>query len=188
VDDRNYEINRAVCEILVKIMGKERNPFEQDEELTPGQWLTLRQIACHAADMFACQHRTHLFMVFVAGRTHRLLRWDRDQVPVTESSSDKGALRQFFSLFDTLTPAQRGHDPSVQRVGTHIYVFEIVFLSELERHALQQFRVQQPAPEAFVNNYHKAGCVAIIKLDTFQACTCILSLAPPSSSCNPGPG
>ncbi|EPQ50675.1 hypothetical protein GLOTRDRAFT_14307, partial [Gloeophyllum trabeum ATCC 11539] len=58
------------------------DPFEDDDELPDGADSDERrnvrgQIIGYAAEIFAYQHRTHLFSLVILGHYARFVRWDR---------------------------------------------------------------------------------------------------------------
>ncbi|KAI0770650.1 hypothetical protein C8Q74DRAFT_1202130 [Fomes fomentarius] len=79
----------------------------------------LSQIMSHATLVFDRQHRTHHFTVIILDSMARLIRWDRSGIVFTEKfnyKTEPHKLGRFLWCFSRLTPAQRGHDPTVTPV------------------------------------------------------------------------
>ncbi|KAI0770685.1 hypothetical protein C8Q74DRAFT_1202236 [Fomes fomentarius] len=79
----------------------------------------LGQIMSYATLVFDRQHRTHHFTVVILGSMARLIRWDRSGLVFTEKfnyRTEPHKLGRFLWCFSRLTPAQRGHDPTVTPV------------------------------------------------------------------------
>lgn len=74
-----------------------------------------KRFLAYAGRAFARQQRTHLFMAIVVGDLAHLVRCDREAVFFTPSFQYKAhpkALVSFFSRFATMSPRQRGFDPT----------------------------------------------------------------------------
>ncbi len=79
----------------------------------------LGQIMSYATLVFDRQHRTHHFTVIILGSMARLIRWDRSGIVFTEKfnyKTEPHKLGRSLWCFSRLTPAQRGHDPTVTAV------------------------------------------------------------------------
>ncbi|KAI0090942.1 hypothetical protein BDY19DRAFT_932555 [Irpex rosettiformis] len=88
------------------------------EKVNPASITTLGQLSGYAREAFLHQHRTHLFMLFIAGNTARFIRWDRAGAVVSAPSDyveDSKPLAQFFWSYNKMSPAQRGWDMTVQK-------------------------------------------------------------------------
>ncbi|KAJ3558956.1 hypothetical protein NM688_g624 [Phlebia brevispora] len=77
----------------------------------------IHQISKCASEILLRQHRTHLFMVYIT-RTHaRVIRWDRAAAVVSEAVDLKTSAKSFLNFVSrvaTMSPKDRGHDPTVQ--------------------------------------------------------------------------
>lgn len=65
--------------------------------------------------MFDRQHRVLLFMIYITRMRARLICWDRSGAAVSENidlKENPGQLLNFISRFATMTPEQRGYDPT----------------------------------------------------------------------------
>jgi hypothetical protein len=109
--------NPYVCELAVECKPLKEDPFTfgHAQHATHPRRQALGQIISYAAEIIACQHRTHLFTVLAIGESQfRLFRWDSAGVVVTRLESDPVLLEDFFRRFNSASPAQRGLDPSVR--------------------------------------------------------------------------
>ncbi|KAA1475201.1 hypothetical protein DENSPDRAFT_805374 [Dentipellis sp. KUC8613] len=108
--------------------GNFADPFDDEpngssfpfEGCTEGSKDVRGQITSYAAAMLDLQFRTFVFSVLIMGEHARLIRWDRSGAIVTRSfdyCEDPEPLAQFLWRFNFLSPAQRGHDESVEVVG-----------------------------------------------------------------------
>ncbi|CCM01096.1 uncharacterized protein FIBRA_03144 [Fibroporia radiculosa] len=93
--------------------------FGQEGFLRPtsGGSIGRGQISDYAANLMRRQHRLFCFMIVVAGRHARLLRWDRVGAVVSKDFdfvADPGMLQNFFYRFGNMDSAQRGFDPTVK--------------------------------------------------------------------------
>ncbi|KAI0665669.1 hypothetical protein C8Q78DRAFT_545890 [Trametes maxima] len=80
---------------------------------------SLHQIFWFIHEIFARQHRVFLFAVFILGPHARVLRADRSGIFSTEwinCTTAGGRLAEFFWRVSCLSPAERGHDPTAERV------------------------------------------------------------------------
>lgn len=76
---------------------------------------SITQIAKYAARMLDRQHRVFLFMIYIIQTRARLICWDRSGAAVSENidlKKNPGQLLNFISRFATMTPEERGHDPT----------------------------------------------------------------------------
>ena len=67
-------------------------------------------------DSFNLQHRTHLFVLFIAGDTARIIRWDRAGAVISDAFDyveDPHPLFRFIWNYNQMTPAERGWDLTV---------------------------------------------------------------------------
>ncbi|KDQ32559.1 hypothetical protein PLEOSDRAFT_1032193, partial [Pleurotus ostreatus PC15] len=74
------------------------------------------QLATYAVEYCACQHRTHLFLVYIYFPHARFIRFDRCGALVStkfDLSQDCTPLIRFYSRFSKMTDAQRGYDTTV---------------------------------------------------------------------------
>ncbi|KAL7277771.1 LOW QUALITY PROTEIN: hypothetical protein ACG7TL_008714 [Trametes sanguinea] len=79
----------------------------------------LGQIMCYSVLVFDNQHRTHHFTLLILGSMARIIRWDRSGLLVTHKfdyTEEPWRLLQFLWRFSRMTPAQRGHDPTAERI------------------------------------------------------------------------
>ncbi|OSD00272.1 hypothetical protein PYCCODRAFT_1469602 [Trametes coccinea BRFM310] len=79
----------------------------------------LGQIMCYAVLVFDNQQRTHHFTLLMLGHMARIMRWDRAGLLATKKfdyTKKPEYLAQFLWRFGRMTPEQRGHDPTAQRV------------------------------------------------------------------------
>ncbi|KAJ8457588.1 hypothetical protein ONZ51_g11440 [Trametes cubensis] len=70
-----------------------------------------------ATEIFARQHRLHLFTVSLAGSLARFVRWDRSGCIVSRAfdiRDNPDLLAEFFWRFSKLTDAERGYDLTVR--------------------------------------------------------------------------
>lgn len=80
----------------------------------------LGQLAQYAGEIFAHQHRTHLFQVLVVCNYARFLYWDRGSVIVSDRfdyTTEEGSatLADFFWRFNHMDSESRGWDSSVSK-------------------------------------------------------------------------
>ena len=74
------------------------------------------QFAAYAAEIMLRQHRTHLFMILVAGWHARIFRWDRNGVLVSNPINLKTDAKLLFNFIYRLVRADKvvqGFDPTV---------------------------------------------------------------------------
>ncbi|KAI9062415.1 hypothetical protein FKP32DRAFT_844644 [Trametes sanguinea] len=79
----------------------------------------LGQVMCYAVLVFDNQHRTHHFTLLLLGPMARIMRWDRSGMLATKKfdyTEKPEYLARFLWRFGRMTPEQRGHDPTAQRV------------------------------------------------------------------------
>ncbi|OSD00269.1 hypothetical protein PYCCODRAFT_1414661 [Trametes coccinea BRFM310] len=79
----------------------------------------LRLIMCHAVLVFDNQHRTHHFTLLILGPEARIIRWDRSGLLATnmfDYTKNPEYLVRFLWRFSRMTPTQRGHDPTAERI------------------------------------------------------------------------
>ncbi|KAI0273357.1 hypothetical protein BC834DRAFT_1030174 [Gloeopeniophorella convolvens] len=81
-----------------------------------GLWPVCGQMIEYASTLHRIQFRVFSFSVALFGNTGRLFRWDRSGVVYTqpfEWTTHPETLFEFFWRFNYLSPAERGHDPTV---------------------------------------------------------------------------
>ncbi|KAK7434918.1 hypothetical protein VKT23_019921 [Stygiomarasmius scandens] len=122
--DRTQKSDPTFSDMVTKIKSNKGSPgfndskqrlFERETE-TAAQ---LRgQLVSYTICQFANQYRTHLFMVFICGKTARLIRWDHAGATVTEAFryDQESYLVEFYSRYTNATPEARGIDTSVKRL------------------------------------------------------------------------
>ncbi|OSD00249.1 hypothetical protein PYCCODRAFT_1469576 [Trametes coccinea BRFM310] len=79
----------------------------------------LGQIMCYAVLVFDNQHRTHHFTLLLLGAMARIIRWDRSGLLATHKfdyTKKPQYLALFLWRFGRLTPEQRGHDSTAERI------------------------------------------------------------------------
>ena len=79
--------------------------------------LSRAQVSKYAAEIMRCQHRTHVFSIFISGGYARILRWDHSGCIVTKPIDLRTKWRQLYNYvyrFAKLSPEQQGYDPTVQ--------------------------------------------------------------------------
>ncbi|KAI0672142.1 hypothetical protein C8Q78DRAFT_728942 [Trametes maxima] len=117
----------ASAEVLIEVKAKDSGaPFpatgwEGSEGILPwGKVRTLvgGQTSQYILEIFNRQHRQHLFMLSIVRDTARIIYLDRCAAVVSHSFNyvnDPSILVTFLYRFSRMTPAQRGHDPTVSR-------------------------------------------------------------------------
>jgi hypothetical protein len=71
----------------------------------------------YTADVIVCQHRTHLFTVFITKDKVHLMRWDHCGAILSQKFNyidDPKWLLNFFHHLANLNPTEQGYDSSVQ--------------------------------------------------------------------------
>jgi Fungal protein kinase len=78
---------------------------------------TIGQMGAYVAAQLAAQFRTHAFSIFVAHRSARIIRWDREGAIVTEPIpfAFDPSLVEFFSRYSQAPPELRGIDVTVTK-------------------------------------------------------------------------
>ncbi|KAI0649747.1 hypothetical protein C8Q79DRAFT_1033308 [Trametes meyenii] len=117
----------AWAEVLIEVKAKDSSaPFaatvkEGSEGVLP--WGKARmqargQASQYGLEIFNRQHRQHLFMLSIVRDTARIIYLDRCAAVVSHPFNyvnDPSILVTFLYRFSRMTPAQRGHDPTVSR-------------------------------------------------------------------------
>jgi hypothetical protein len=97
---------------------------------------TLGQLAIYANEMFGHQQRTHIFQLFIAGRTARFIFFDHSGAVVTDEIDyvqDSKLLVEFFWRLNHMSKVARGWDPTArQPESKDITMFKKVVNSFLE--------------------------------------------------------
>jgi hypothetical protein len=97
---------------------------------------TLGQLAIYANEMFGHQQRTHIFQLFIAGRTARFIFFDHSGAVVTDAINyvqDSKLLVEFFWRLNHMSKVARGWDPTArQPASKDIAVFKKVINAFLE--------------------------------------------------------
>ena len=108
-----------------RIGGTKNDPFDDTPsnpsiELTAASRTKARELLLAYADrVFAHQHRTALFSLFVNGPEFRFMRWDRSGVFVTQQMNyveDPAPLVEMLLEFSILDEVSQGVDPTVTQV------------------------------------------------------------------------
>lgn len=84
--------------------------FEHDSAMARR---TRGQLASYATEVFAHQHRTHLFQLLITGHYARFLRWDHSGAIVSDRFNyveQPTILAKFLWAYNHMSPAQRGWD------------------------------------------------------------------------------
>ncbi|KAI9062408.1 hypothetical protein FKP32DRAFT_844181 [Trametes sanguinea] len=79
----------------------------------------LGQVMSYSVLVFDNQQRTHHFTLLILGPMARIMRWDRAGLSATNKfdyTEKPEYLARFLWRFGRMTPEQRGHDPTAQRV------------------------------------------------------------------------
>ncbi|KAI0738832.1 hypothetical protein C8Q80DRAFT_1241168 [Daedaleopsis nitida] len=99
------------------------DPFEKNvpcgEPLSEGRKSCLRQILSDSELLFLNQHRMFHFLILFLGHYARILRIDRSGIFATERFDyvkEEDKLTDFLWQYSCLSPEQRGHDPTVERI------------------------------------------------------------------------
>ncbi len=100
------------------------DPFDENtansEPFAKARKSTLGQILSYAELVFQTQHRKHHFMIVFLGTSARLVRIDRSCVFATQRFNyveNEECLTEFLWRFARLSPAERGLDPTAQRLN-----------------------------------------------------------------------
>ncbi|KAI9059514.1 hypothetical protein FKP32DRAFT_1579762 [Trametes sanguinea] len=128
---------------------------------------TLGQNAAYAIELFARQHRSFIFSVFICGEHVRFIRWDRAGLIVSQACNYvlyPRYLCEFFWRFAHLSDAQRGFDLSVRPATKDE---EKYFEQAVTQHNITQ--VDPANREAFdlvalLQTHHMANGVSVIHL------------------------
>ncbi|KAI0739919.1 hypothetical protein C8Q80DRAFT_1201004 [Daedaleopsis nitida] len=122
----NWELQRL--SIVFRPGGPTEDPFDKSDNDNHRTMMSRRRIsrllAARAGKIFAYQHRTKLFQIFVNGERFRVLRWDRSGVIVTDAvdyANDLAGTRlllQFLYGFCKLSDAAQGLDHTAVRIRT----------------------------------------------------------------------
>ncbi|EPQ50647.1 hypothetical protein GLOTRDRAFT_133758 [Gloeophyllum trabeum ATCC 11539] len=107
------------------------DPFEDNIDRPPEPQSIARrdvrgQIINYAAEIFARQHRTHVFSLIILGEYVRLVRWDRSGAVFTERIpyvDEPRHLSEFLWRFTKATPEHQGYDVTATEIkeGTRLY-------------------------------------------------------------------
>ncbi|KAI0315906.1 hypothetical protein OF83DRAFT_1197755 [Amylostereum chailletii] len=110
-----------------------------------------RRVAFLAYDMFGSRSRTFVFSGLIIGNNARLIRWDRAGAVVTELfdwRTKDSPLAIFLHHFDSLSPTERGLDPTVtipspDEISFARAAFQRANIAaEDEDHTMRKFRVR----------------------------------------------
>ncbi|KAJ3002583.1 hypothetical protein NUW54_g5770 [Trametes sanguinea] len=109
--------------IECKTESTQQDPLDDDSASPAAEAATrkdvLGQIMCYSVLVFDNQHRTHHFTLLILGPMARIIRWDRSGLLATNKfdyTKHPEYLARFLWRFGRMTPEQRGHDPTAQRV------------------------------------------------------------------------
>ncbi|KAJ2965395.1 hypothetical protein NUW54_g14132 [Trametes sanguinea] len=125
-DDASHDSTRWLSielSIECKTEPTQQDPLD-DSGLAPEAWAgkrkeVLGQVMCYAVLVFNNQQRTHHFTLLLLGPMARIMRWDRSGLTATNKfdyTKKPEYLAQFLWRFGRMTPEQRGHDPTAQRI------------------------------------------------------------------------
>ncbi|OSD00271.1 hypothetical protein PYCCODRAFT_1414665 [Trametes coccinea BRFM310] len=125
-DDAPFDSTRwssIELSIECKIEHTQQDPLD-DSGVAPEAWSIKRrdvlgQVMCYAVLVFDNQQRTHHFTLLLLGPMARIMRWDRSGLSATNKfdyTKKPEYLAQFLWRFGRMTPEQRGHDPTAQRI------------------------------------------------------------------------
>jgi hypothetical protein len=98
--------------------GSSSGPLIFFEEDSVQSKYTLGQLAIYANEMFGHQQRTHIFQLFIAGRTARFILFDHSGAVVTDAIDyvhDSRPLVEFFWRLNHMSKVARGWDPTARQ-------------------------------------------------------------------------
>lgn len=113
--------------LVVEFKRSASDPFNTVQEMLKTDWHTLErrsdksreirgQLASYATELFAHQHRTHLFQILIFGKYARFLRCDRAGAIVSGRFNyieDSDLLAEFIWRYNHTTDEERGLDTTV---------------------------------------------------------------------------
>ncbi|KAF7790390.1 hypothetical protein EIP86_001345 [Pleurotus ostreatoroseus] len=112
----------AFMETYIEVKPTQKSAF-YDRTQPDGSFIRRQKAvfrpADYASEIFLRQHREFLFSVHITDTHVRLIRWDRAGAVVSSGIDLHIMARQFLDFISrlrvvTMTPAERGHDPTVQ--------------------------------------------------------------------------
>ncbi|KAK7433817.1 hypothetical protein VKT23_020533 [Stygiomarasmius scandens] len=126
--------NSTFSDVVTEIKDIKDSPGFDDSDKEPFERrsfaakLLRGQLIKYAVSQFANQYRTHLFMVFIRGKTARLIRWDRAGAIVSRAFKydEEPYLAEFYSRYTNATPKARGIDTSVKQLSPNNPLVETV--------------------------------------------------------------
>jgi hypothetical protein len=168
-----------VCELPVECKQPDEDPFtiSTKRRMTSARRQALGQLITCAAEILACQHRTHLFTILAVGRSRfRLFRWDSAGVVVTRLEDNVSLLEEFLWRFNNSTPAQRGLDHSVRWATPDE---ETIFGQEVLAFGRDKLGLVDTGLDTFIGTHHELHRVAVMQVgSTSVRLTFIIMNAP----------
>ncbi|EPQ50681.1 hypothetical protein GLOTRDRAFT_141447 [Gloeophyllum trabeum ATCC 11539] len=105
------------AEFKTQANSKSADPFEDGD--TKQRREVRGQLIGYAAEIFARQHRTHVFSLLILGEYARFVRWDRSGAVFSDKihyAQKPKQISEFIWRFVCATPQEQGYDESAEEI------------------------------------------------------------------------